>query len=135
MNIVFDSNIFISAFAIPRGQAEKAILKAIAENHSLIISKHIIGEVLRILAAKFNKDKEMISRTALFLSDLAHTVKTKRKVKVFKDDPDNRILECALAGRAVLVVTGDKEMLRLKEFQGIKIISLREYLELSSENH
>jgi predicted nucleic acid-binding protein len=38
-------------------------------------------------------------------------------------------LECAVFGRAELIVTGDKEMLRLKEYMGIKITSLRDYLE------
>lgn len=128
MKIVFDSNIFISAFAIPRGQAEKAIVKVIEENHSLMISKEIIGEVLRVLGVKFSKDKEALSRTALFLSDLAHLVRAKRKINVFKDDPDNRILECAVAGQAEIIVTGDKEMLRLQEFEGIKIVRLKEFL-------
>ena len=128
MKIVFDSNIFISAFAIPRGQAEKAIAKVIEENHSLMISKEIIGEVLRVLGVKFSKDKEALSRTALFLSDLAYIVRAKRKIKVLKDDPDNRILECAVAGRAEIIVTGDKEILRLQEFEGIEIVSLKEFL-------
>lgn len=129
MKIVFDSNVFISAFVIPGSQAERAILKIIEENSSLIISKEIISEVLRILSSKFNREKEALSRTALYLTDVAHIVKTTRKIKILKDDPDNRILECAVAGNAEFIVTGDKEMLRLKEFEEIKIISLKQFLE------
>lgn len=129
MKIVFDTNIFISAFVVPRSQAEKAIFKVIEENVSLMISKEIIGEVLRVLAGKFKREKEALSRTAVYLSDIARIVKSSRKINVLKDEPDNRILECAVAGRADLIVTGDKEMLRLKEFEGIKMISLKEYLE------
>ena len=130
MKVVFDSNIFISAFVVPGSQAEKALFKAIEEHSSLIISKEIIGEVLRILADKFNRDREALSRTAVYLSDIAHIVKSNRKIKALKDGPDNRILECANAGRADLIVTGDKEMLRVREFERVKIISLREFLEL-----
>jgi predicted nucleic acid-binding protein len=54
-------------------------------------------------------------------------------VGVFKDDPDNRILECAEAGRADCIVTGDKTMLRLKQYQDIRLISLREYLASGQE--
>ena len=129
MKIVFDSNIFISAFVVPKSQAEKAIFKVIDENVSLMISKEIISEVLRVLAGKFKREKEALSRTAVYLSDIAGIVRSNRKIKVLKDEPDNRILECAVAGKADLIVTGDKEMLRLKEFEGIKIISLKEYLE------
>jgi predicted nucleic acid-binding protein len=57
-------------------------------------------------------------------------VKSARRVKIFKDEPDNRILECAIHGGADLLVTGDKKILQLREYKGIKIIRLKEYLEL-----
>jgi predicted nucleic acid-binding protein len=46
---------------------------------------------------------------------------------VFRDDPDNRILECAVAGKADAIVTGDKAMLSLGEHAGIRRISLSAY--------
>ena len=128
MKVVFDSNIFISAFAIPGSQAEKAILKMIQSNHSLIISKEIIDEILSVLTRKFSMDREAVSRTAVYLADLSSIVRATQKIKVLKDEPDNRILECAVAGGAEMIVTGDKAMLSLKQFEGIKIISLKEYL-------
>ncbi len=42
--------------------------------------------------------------------------------------PDNRILECATAGGAALIVTGDRAMLALGQFEGVEIITLREFL-------
>jgi predicted nucleic acid-binding protein len=48
---------------------------------------------------------------------------------VLAGDPDNRILECALAGDAKAIVTGDREMLARNTFRGIRVISLREFLE------
>ena len=128
MRLVFDTNIFISAFIIPQSKAEKAILRILEGTDSLIISKEIIDEVLSVLAAKFHRDSEAISHTALFLSDLAQIVKPPRKIHILEDEPDNRVLECALQGKSDAIVTGDKEMLKLKEFEGIKIISLKEYL-------
>ena len=128
MKVVFDSNIFVSSLVIPGSQAEKAVLKIIEANHTLIISKEIINEVLEVLARKFSRDREALSRTAVYLSNLAIKVRTTKRIRVLKDEPDNRILECAVAGGANLIVTGDKEMLRLKQFEGIKIISLRGYL-------
>jgi uncharacterized protein len=43
---------------------------------------------------------------------------------VLEDEPDNRILECATFGKVDIIVTGDKEMLHLKEHMGVKIASL-----------
>jgi putative PIN family toxin of toxin-antitoxin system len=128
VKVVFDTNIYISAFVIQASQAERALLKIFESDDSLILSRDIIDEILTVLVSKFSKDREFISRTALFLADIARIVKPSRKIYVLKDVTDNKILECALAGNANVIVTGDKEMLELKEFEGIRIISLREYL-------
>jgi putative PIN family toxin of toxin-antitoxin system len=131
VRVVFDTNIFISAFVIPGSLAEQAILKIIEEEDFLLISKDIIDEVLSVLSSKFGRDREGLSHAAVTLSDLAELVKPARRVKVFKDEPDNRILECALYGEAdLLLVTGDKKILQQREYKGVKIVSLREYLEL-----
>ncbi len=130
MRVVFDTNIFISAFVIPESLAEKAILKIIEEEDSLLISAHIIDEVLSVLSSKFGRDREGLSHVAVTLSELAELVKPVRRIKLLKDEPDNPILECAVYGKADLLVTGDKKILQLREYKGIKIIGLREYLEL-----
>jgi putative PIN family toxin of toxin-antitoxin system len=129
VKLVFDTNIFISAIVIPRSKAAKAILKIIEGDDSLIISRDIMNEVLSVLSTKFHRDREAISHVALHLSDLAQMVKPTKKIRILADEPDNRVLECALFGKADAVVTGDKEMLKLKNFEGIKIMSLKEYLE------
>jgi putative PIN family toxin of toxin-antitoxin system len=128
VRVVFDTNIFISAFAIPGSLAEKAMLKIIEGGDILVLSKEIINEVLSVLSSKFSRDKEGLSHVAVILSELGELAKPTQKISIFKDDPDNRILECAIHGKADALVTGDKEMLRLREYSGIKIISLKEYI-------
>jgi len=129
MRVVFDTNIFISAFAVPGGMAEKAVLRIIEGRDELVISSDIIKEVLSVLSLKFGRDREALSHVAVILSDLGEWVEPKQTVRVLKDDPDNRILECASFGKADIIVTGDKKMLQLREFNRVKIVSLREYLE------
>ena len=130
MRVVFDTNIFISAFVIPGSLAEKAILRIIEEEDSLLISKDIIDEVLSVLSSKFGRDREELSHVAVTLSELAELVKPAKRINLLKDEPDNRILECAIHVGADLLVTGDKKILQLREYKGLKIISLKEYLEL-----
>ena len=130
MRVVFDTNIFISAFVIPGSLAEKAIFRIVEEKDSLLISTDIIDEVLSVLSSKFGRDREGLSHVAVTLSDLAELVNPARRIKILKDEPDNRILECAIYGESDLLVTGDKKILQLQEYKGIKIMSLREYLEL-----
>ena len=132
MRVVFDTNIFISALAIPGGMAEKAVLKVIEGHDELVISPQIIKKLLSVLSTKFGRDREALSHVAVILSELGELVEPKQTLRVLKDDPDNRILECARFGRADAIVTGDKVMLRLGDYRRIKIVSLREYLEYIS---
>jgi uncharacterized protein len=129
LKAVFDTNIFVSALAIPGGQAERAIDLVLNARVNLCISKEIIHEVLGVLAQKFSKGPEELSRTAVFLSELAELVVPRKKLAVLDDEPDNRILECATTGNADAIVTGDRAMLNLKKYQEIRILSLRQFLD------
>lgn len=128
MRVVFDTNIYISAFVFKGSSAENAIRRVLNNQDILIISKPIIEETLRILADKFERNIEELSRTAVFLSEIAVTVVPNKQITVLSDDPDNRILECAVEGDADKIVTGDKAMLRVSMYEEIEIISLRSYL-------
>jgi putative PIN family toxin of toxin-antitoxin system len=129
LKAVFDTNTFVSALAIPGGQAERAIELVIDARVNLCISKEIIHEVLGVLAQKFSKGPEELARTAVFLSELAELVVPRKKLAVLDDEPDNRILECAVTGHADAIVTGDRAMLNLKKYQEIRIVSLRQFLD------
>ena len=128
MRVVFDSNIFISALVVQGGAAQRALEAVIAGTCHLVLSRSIIHEVLDVLARKFDRNVEELSRTAVFLSGLGEVVAPRSTVHVLRDEPDNRILECALAGRAKLIVTGDREMLALTVWEGMRVVSLREFL-------
>ena len=128
MKVVFDTNVLVSALVFPGGRAEAALLRIVEERDQLLLSKPILDELLGVLARKFSRDAEELARTAVLLSDLAIAVKPRQRLRVVKDEPDNRVLECALAGRADAIVTGDSGLLELGEFRGVRVISLREYL-------
>ena len=129
MRVVFDTNIFVSAFIIPGSLAEKAVLKIIEGEDILLLSKEILDELLSTLSTKFSRDKEEISRVAVILSEIVEWVRPTLRMSALKDEPDNRILECTVFGKADIIVTGDKEMLRLRKYETTKIVSLKAYLE------
>ena len=112
-------------------------MKVIEGSDELIISHDIIDEVLTVLSNKFSRNREALSRTAVNLAEIGRIVKPTERISIspittfgnkFQDEPDNRILECATAGKADAIVTGDKEMLKLGSYKGIKIITLKDYL-------
>jgi uncharacterized protein len=128
VRVVFDSNIFISALVFPGSQAEQALFRILDGADTLILSKAIMDEVLVTLGRKFSRDQEALSQTAVLLSEIAEMVQPARRVRILKDDPDNRVLECAETGQAECIVTGDKVMLQLNQYRNIRLVSLREYL-------
>jgi putative PIN family toxin of toxin-antitoxin system len=128
MRVVFDTNIFISALTLPGGKADDAVMRIIDGKDTLVISHDIIDEVLTVLARKFSRDAEALSRVAVNLAGMGEIARPVHKLKVLNDESDNRILECAMAGNADAIVTGDKSMLMLKEYRHIRVISLGEFL-------
>ena len=98
------------------------------ERDLLVMSRAILDELLDVLSRKFARDAEELAHVAVFFSELAIVVAPTRRVRAVQDDPDNRILECALAGRAEVIVTGDKALLALKSFRNIPLVTLRAYL-------
>lgn len=128
MKVVFDTNIHLSAFILPGSRADLALLKVINGTDQLLISKPILDELLGVLARKFSRNADELARVAVFLSELAEFVRPRMKVNVLADQADNRILECAVAGKADAVVTGDKAKLELKALKGIRILPLNTYL-------
>ena len=117
MRVVFDSNVYVSALTLPGGVADSALTAVLAGRATLLLSEPMLGEVLGVLGRKFARDKEQLARTALFLTELAEPV------------------ECAVAGRADLVVTGDRAMLRLGRYEGVEIITLRAFLARLESRH
>ena len=128
MRVVFDTNILVSALVFPGGRGDAALRRIIAGTDQLVMSRAILDELLDVLSRKFARDAEELAHVAVFFSELAMIVAPRRRLRVVQDDPDNRILECALAGRAEAIVTGDKALLALKSFRNIPLVTLRAYL-------
>ena len=133
MRVVFDTNIFISAFAIPGGHAEEAYLHAVRGTFELFTSVSILTETANVLRTKFEWSDEQVQRVLRSISKSTTVLKTRSHLHILKDEPDNRILECALLAKADIIVTGDRHLLSLKRHSGAPIVKLADFLELLGE--
>ncbi len=130
MRVVFDTNIFISAFAIPGGNAEEAYHHAIQGTVELVTSVTILTETAGILRTKFEWSDDRIEQFLQSVSRVTTVLKTHPHIHVLQDEPDNRILECAVAAHAEYLVTGDRHLLALQRYESTTLISLAEFLGL-----
>ena len=130
MRIVLDTNVFISALLVPEGNPGKILRLLESPAIELLVSQPILDELRKTLIAKFHfrsADAEEVVREIAREADI---VKPTSLVEVIqRHPPDNRILECAIDGRADLIVTGDKaHLLPLRSFHGIPIVSPADFL-------
>jgi uncharacterized protein len=129
VRVVFDTNIYISAFITPGGRAEAAWLRAIEGEIELFTSVPILTETAHKLREKFRWDDAHITSAIRHVAAVASVVKPPRTLAVLADEPDNRILECAVEAKAGLIVTGDRHLLELGAYEGIAIATLSGFLE------
>ena len=129
MKVVCDTNIYIS-FLKFGGKAEILLEHAFKGEFDLVISPEIIKETADVLKKKFGWDNEKVSRSIMVMTNASQVVKPTKKIEKIKTDKsDNKILECAVEGKADYIVTGDKKhLLTLKKFKGIPIYSPQEFL-------
>jgi uncharacterized protein len=128
LKVVFDTNIYISAFVIPGGNAEKAFLRALNSDFELYTSIAVLTELAGKLEEKFGWEKEKIGQLLIHISKTARALKTTPRIKILSDDPDNRILECAREVKADLIISGDKHLLKLNHHEDCRIIKLSDFL-------
>lgn len=93
-------------------------------------SSHILAELERVLLSpKFKLRGGDVSNFLGYFTTLMRVIVPSSIANVIPEDPsDNRIIECALEIKADLIVTGDRHLLALKEFEGIKIRTASEAL-------
>ncbi|MBI2081243.1 MAG: putative toxin-antitoxin system toxin component, PIN family [candidate division NC10 bacterium] len=130
MRAVFDTNVYVAAFLAPGGEAEQALLDAYRRQVELYTSLPILTEVARVLRGKFGVGERTVTSVLRTIARAAILVRPRRRVATLADEPDNRILECAAEAGADLIVTGDRNLLRLREFEGVAIVRLTDFLRM-----
>lgn len=124
-----DTNILISALGW-KGNPKKVFDTIVNEKVELVISNEQFDELSNALDyPKFQFTKEQKDRFKSLILELATFVKPVEKIDAIKDDPDDNMhLEAAVAGNVEYIVSGDPDLLDLKEFRGIKIMTAKEFL-------
>lgn len=128
MAIVLDTNVLVCAFQF--GGVPAQLLDRVRTGKlRAAISPSILNELTRILADKFGWPEDDLQKAVSILKSCMTLVEPTIQLDVVKDGPkDNHILECAVAAGADTIITGDKDLLRMSEFQGIKMRQVAEFL-------
>ena len=128
--VVIDTNIFVSSFF---GGTPRRIIDLWKTGMiTFCFSRGIVDEYVEALARLgLEGGKELKQLTGLF-ARCFHCIFAGKtpKIKVVKEDPDDdKFIECAVALEAECIITGDKALLAVKNYMGIRIMNPREFLE------
>lgn len=130
MRVVVDTNVFVSSFF--GGNPRKIIDLWKKEKITLCLSKDILDEYVEVLRRVGLQDEnELEELLALFARgfNIIFTAKTP-KIKAVKDDPDDdKFIECAVALKAEVIITGDKVLKTIGTYRLIKILTPQQFLE------
>ncbi len=128
MKAVFDTNVLIAAF-LTEGICAKLLIRARKRDFDLILCDAILQEFERVLKKKFATSPSEISEVLAILSEAAWDIRLRIDTiaPVCRDPDDDLILACARESVADYIVTGDEDLLVLKDYQGTSIIGPREF--------
>ena len=131
IRVVLDTNTVISALLFS-GTAARLVPLWQSRRITVLISRAILTEYLRVFAyPKFQlSDQEIRPLIEEERLPFVETIRVRRRLAVVRRDPDDdKFLECAVAGRAQYLVTGDRDLRELGSFRGTTILTASEFLE------
>ena len=132
-HVTLDTNIYISAVEFG-GAPLRLLHMAVDGEIEIAISQPIIDETQRVLRDKFGRSEERLAETEEWIRSFTRLVAPKEALDIIKEDPpDNRILECAEAAGSEFIVTGDKDLLRIKRHGGVRIVKVADFLAMGRE--
>ena len=127
MNIVIDTNVVISGVFFG-GSPRKVLEAAVGHALSAYATAEIVEEYQEIVEEMIQRKQGTISRSILtpFIQSL-HFIDPKTAVTASRDPDDDKFLGCAIDSHSLYVVSGDKDLLVLENYQGIEIITAAEF--------
>jgi putative PIN family toxin of toxin-antitoxin system len=127
LRIVIDTNILISSIVF--GGKPRQIIKLLQENKIIaIITPVLVAELLEILTKKFQFIPTRIALIQELINENFTIVNPTEVIHVIRDEDDNRVLEAAIEGHCIYIVTGDNDLLDVKTFKNIQILTPDEFL-------
>lgn len=132
MRIVLDTNVLVAAF-ITHGSCNE-LLEHCAVRHEIVRSGPILSELQDVLVRKFGFTRGEARGAGRLLRSRATLVKPSAlDTPVCRDSDDDLILATAVAGGCAAIVSGDRDLTDLKEYEGIRILSPADFWRFDAE--
>jgi len=130
MRVILDTNVFVSGIFWEGNFCSQIIDKWKNKEFELVSSMEILEEFVKTLNDfKIQMLDDMIKEWRNLIIENSVVVKPTIKLSIIKDDPnDNKFLEAGISGKVDFIISQDKHLLKLKGYDGIKIVSPEEFM-------
>ena len=134
--VVFDTNILISALLFPGGSPLLCVSMARNGRIQSVTCQEILDEFSEKLIVKFTLSEEKTEEIMEEVCQFSRIVRINQELALVSADPDDdMIIECAIAGNATYIITGDKHLLSLVQYQNIQIVKAKDFLDFLDQNN
>lgn len=133
MRLVLDTNVIVSALFFG-GKPKELISTIFNKNYELYATEDIIQEyknVVKILVEKYRGHNVVPAFDSLL--SIFKIIKTNTYVEICRDKDDNKFIDCAIEIKAKYIISGDKDLLDIKNYRNISIITVDEFLKKQKE--
>lgn len=127
IKVVLDTNVLISAIVF--GGIPKKVLNLILKEKFVgVTSISLMAELSEVIHKKFSFRKSDLDYLEDQILNDFEIIKPRKVLRAVRDDDDNRVLEAAVEGGCEFIITGDEDLLVLKTFGEIKIMTPTKFL-------
>ena len=134
MRVVIDTNAVASAIFF--GGKPKEVIDSVMKNQ---IDAYASAEILEEYTetVEYLKEKFPGKKPKVPLIDIeakCRVINVSIRIDVCRDPDDNKFIECAVDSKCYYIISGDKDLLTVKEYDGIEIVTVAEFLEILRNN-
>ena len=136
LKLVLDTNQFVSSLIVKKGVPAQLLQAWYDHLFIMITSREILKEIERVLHyprifQKYHLTEENVKALVAIIEHEAIVLSDTPTINIIKEDPtDNKVLSCALEARANYIISGDRHLLGLRQYQDISIVTPREFLDI-----
>ncbi len=135
MRIVIDTNVLISAI-FWTGKPKQLLNRVRHQVITFVTSNDLLDELKRVLMRRdkpFRLSGGEADQVVEAMRELSEVVKIHSRISVCHDEMDNKVLACAIDGKAEYIISGDIHLLGLGSFKGIRIMSVADFLDQAKQ--
>ena len=134
LRVVLDTNVLVSGLVAPKGPPQQALDAWLEGRYTLVTSLHLVAKLAHVISHPRTArrllitDEEVDALLAAVLSQAVVVPGQLRLPGVTRDPKDDAVVACAVEGEADYIVSGDQDLLVLDEYEGIRIVTPRQFV-------